>query len=166
MATKNDLSRWGNSARSLTVPSELLEFLKDREAPISDSESAYREFLASTDLSPTYNEFVLYLNIVNLQSIADTLKRSMDSINERLSDADSRERSDLLSRQDSLMKKYHEVTSTLLKYANAGVDRDTPKQSNITVQHLDLNSIHQRLKDVSESSTIDVSGGGDASDER
>jgi len=105
----------------------------------------------SYDETPSLNQFIYFFNMLDANLDA---KRTLESIKE----AKKCEREALRCGDDKGANQYarmgvthktflHELRKTILKYSNSGIDRDTPRKLDVTVSHLDLNSIHQQLRD-------------------
>ena len=122
-----------------------------------DIDFLYRDFCdqlretKSYNETPSLNQFIYFFNMLDANMDA---RRTLESIKE----AQKCERERLACDDDKGANQYarlvithknflHELRKTILKYSNSGIDRDTPRKLDVTVSHLDLNSIHQQLRD-------------------
>ena len=144
VAYKQGLDRLMRENGRVDVPSYLHEFFQShRDMQFDEMYSELLSVVPSNAKVPTYNEALTYYNLDKLQVTADRIYKAIEMIHQEESISSEEEH-----RLNSLERKYQEVSSLILRYATAGVDRETPKQMNINVNHLDLNSIHQQIREI------------------
>jgi len=121
-----------------------------------DMDVLYREFCdtlrdtAAYNETPSLNQFMYFFNMLDANLDA---RRTLDSIREAqrceqeaLSSGDNKSATQYARLVVTHKNFLHELRKTILKYSNSGIDRDTPRKLDVTVSHLDLNSIHQQLR--------------------
>jgi hypothetical protein len=152
--TNKALMKLSQEAGRVSVPSYIHRFLVEKGREITNFNDAYTELLEwvpENEKIPTLNEALLYYNIARLQELADAQLKAIAANEEKLKsfnpDTQSREIDRTKMHIERLEKKFHEFIKEILKYSNSGVDRETPKQINMQVNHLDLNSIHQQIRE-------------------
>ncbi len=144
VAYKQGLDRLMRENGRVDVPSYLHEFFQShREMQFDEMYSELMSVVPDGNKVPTYNEALTYYNLDKLQNTADRIYKAIELIHQEDSISAEEEQ-----RLNSLERKFQEVSSLILKYSSSGIDRETPKQMNINVNHLDLNSIHQQIREI------------------
>lgn len=145
----NSLARLANQVREVSVPSELQEYLRRDDKPVW-SEEQYSDFISrcSLDKKPTWQEFQVYKGLIDRQRFVDTHMKVWEENQKKLQDssyADDHAR--LASENDRIERKASDLLKDIDKTNLAIWGMTGAKKVDVTVQHLDLNSIHQQMRD-------------------
>lgn len=134
------------------IMARVIEFMK--ENPDSyDFESFRSKYSGLSDAK----RYTLFKNLVTLQSMVDrhlkSIKKNTEILN-RLSSDPYTDKKDLIYYQRNISDsetKIHDYIKTINLALDKQVERETPKNLNVNVTTLDLNSIHQQMRDITPS---------------
>jgi hypothetical protein len=153
---KSGLVRLSKEIGRFSIPSYVQSFLRDNP-DVKDFSSAYDLLLSYVPVDvprPSLNEALLYYNLLRLQSVADAKLQALRIHGDRLVELEKnpdKNRGEIVEIKryiGVLEQKLHELTRDLMKYSSSGVDRETPKQINVTQVNLDLGSIHEKIREI------------------
>ena len=151
------LAKLSKELGRVSIPSYIHIFLSEKGKEITNFREAYSQlidWMPKHEPTPTLNEAILYYNMARLQEIADAQLRAIESNEKKMAELlkhPEENKSEIgwyKGNLERLERKYHDIAKDLMKYADGGVDRETPKLINVTNNIVDLASIHQTMRDI------------------
>jgi hypothetical protein len=145
---RQGLERLARENGRVSVPAYMHEFFRsNKDLSFEEMYSKILEVIPLDKQVPTYNEALLYYNLDKLQTTADRLYTAITMLLKEIDEGNVKQY-DGEKKLRSLQSQYNEISSMIMRYSDSGINRETPKQMNINVNHLDLNSIHQQIRDI------------------